>query len=101
MTKDRILLHDIAGHLGMPVTVLENILSINELREWAEYFAIKPIHADRSERQLATLSAMFYNANFKDNKSQVDFMLSVSDEERRQQKENELQAKIKSFFRGR
>jgi len=100
MTNERRFLFKLAGHLSMPVYLVEQTISFKELQEWKEYFNIEPQATDRVELMLSIISSILYNSNSKSQLSYVDFMISLSDEERHIIKEKELQSKIKSFFRG-
>ena len=100
MNDHRRLLFKVASHLHCSVAQIENNMSFNELQEWAEYLRDKPSMVDRVEVQLAVLSALTYNMNAKDKLSYSDFMISLSEDDRRLIKQRELESKIKSFSKG-
>lgn len=93
-------LFKLASHLSCSVAVLENSMSLNELREWQEYLSGEPSAPDRIEIQIAVLSAITYNMNAKDELSYADFMISLSSDQVELIKQRELESKFKSFFRG-
>lgn len=76
------------------VAELENSLSAVELHEWYQYASEEPFMADRLEMQLATMSSILYNAHGGKDLSAIDFMISVSEEQKEKQRAKEKHAKI-------
>lgn len=60
--------------LGKTVFEIENTMSINELREWAEYLSQEPVNS--TEIQLALLTSVA--ANMMGGKSKIDDFLITS-----------------------
>ena len=95
MTDEDIFLHDLCGHLGYKsIRDLKNKMSIRELSSWYEYYQIKPFHADRLEQQMATLSYILAVSNGSDDATPMDFMISVSKEDKEKHANNIKQAKL-------
>ena len=95
MNQSRKFLFKLCSHLGYKsVAEMENSLSINEFLEWQDYYREEQFLADRLELMIATLTAITYSANGGKDLTAVDFMLSVSIEEKEKAKQKERNAKV-------
>lgn len=95
MLPSRKFLFKLCSHLGYKsVAELENSLSANELLEWHEYYQEEQFMPDRIELMIATLTAITYNAHGGKDLTTVDFMLSVSNEQKEKEKAKVKQKKI-------
>ena len=53
-----------------------------EYLQWMEYYKLEPFHADRSELQLAQISDIIVKTAGEKDSMPVDFMLSVSEDDK-------------------
>ena len=96
MEASRKFLFKLCVELGYKsIAELEQQMSHNELLEWVEYYSSEPFMADRIELQLATLTDVIIktHTSAKD-VSAVDFMITVSEEQRKKQKNAEQHHKV-------
>ena len=100
MKARRKFIFKLAAHLGKTVGELENTMSNKELREWESYVKIEPFFADRMEIMIARVSSMYHNERYKQKTTMIDYMLSLSKDQKAQIKYDEMGSKIKSFFKG-
>ena len=83
MSNDREFLFKLCLQLGYKsVAELENSMSFKEFAEWGDYYSRNPFLVDRVELQLATLSEMIYAQGGGSELQAIDFMPSVSKEEK-------------------
>jgi hypothetical protein len=61
---------------------------VDELLEWQEYYIEEQFMPDRLELMMATLTAITYNANGGKDLTALDFMLSVSIEQKDKQRQD-------------
>jgi len=97
MKTERRLIFKVAALLGRTVGELENTMSSKELKEWGEYLSIEPTAADRMEIMLARLTDMYNQAHFKNKNSVIDYMLSLTAEEKEHIRQRMLIDKLKSI----
>ena len=95
MDKNREFLFKLCLHLGYKsVSELEQTLSINELQEWYDFYIMNPFIEDRIELQLATLTEILVRSNSDTDASAIDFMISVSQEDKQKVKKSKKQQKL-------
>ncbi len=95
MTERRKNIFKVAAHLGMTVGVFENTTSEKEFKEWIEYIEIEPLLPDRLELMIARLTEMYSAAHFKQKTSVLDYILSMTKDQKEFIKHNQLINKLK------
>ena len=80
---NRKFLFKLCSHLGYKtVAELEQTMSYIELQEWVQYYSEERFQPDRLELQLATLSELIYRTSGGKDLTAMDFMPSLSEEEK-------------------
>lgn len=103
MDKTRVFLFQLAKDLGYKtVSELENTMTYREYIEWIDYYRENPPMSRIMESQLATLTyTMLRSYSNNSDVFPVDFMVSVSEEEKEKnkklQKQRELFKKLDDF----
>jgi len=95
MEQSRKFLFKLALNLGYKtVEELENTMTYNEFLEWVEYYSEEPFMADRIELQLASLTDITVKSHTSAETTPVDFMITVSEEQKANQRALEKHKKL-------
>ncbi len=73
---------------------LKDTMSQKELFQWVEYYSHEPFHMDRVELQLAQISDILVKTAGEKKTSPIDFMLSVSEDDKFKHKLAEKQKHV-------
>lgn len=99
MTDERRFLFKLASHLGYKtVSELENTMTAKELNEWKQYYIIEPFFGDRIENMIANITHLYYSKNYKGKTTHLDFMLSVTEEQKEEARTEQMNNGIRSFL---
>lgn len=83
----------------MTIAELDERMTAREFFQWMEYAREEPLQSDRIELMLAQLMSLTYNVNAKDTKAPMDFFVSLSEEEKKAQKQAKTDRDLMGFLR--
>lgn len=84
----------LASHLGMTVRHLEQTMLNSEFVQWFEYAKNEPLLPDRIELMLAQV------ASIQSGKPSIDFMVSVSQDDKKIIKHKQMEKDLTNTIRG-
>ena len=88
----------LASHLGMTVSELDERMTAREFYQWMEYSNIEPLMSDRIEIMVAQLTSLMYNVNAKKSKDTMEFLISLSEDDKKSHKQQKTERDLKHFL---